>query len=364
MTTKESSSKENNKPAGFKSIMSALKPIRDWLKGSNTQNIIYQTPSISTPTIHHRRPTPIVEDTLLGLDCESNNNVQRDEFEEHFKRSAKSRMSMPIMHNQPANRVLSSTINRRNLPPVYSQHHLTPTHRQSMIYNIPQTQSLGHIYLQHKGETKQANLPNELTALDTIRALFVCAFPNILTMEYMSQPHVKIYIYNPRCNIFYELHNVTDVKHESVLRIHQSDPFPSGLHSVSQSNLHQLQNMQQHLPPSIHQYQTQHMPSIQQQQHHLLTPLQQNQQPQSQQQVFQSSPYQASVHFQSQIPPPKPRRMIPMVPNGLQSNHSSFIYGVPPLPSVTPQSQISINQQHHQMQTNNNNGMIYDTLRQ
>ena len=190
-----------------------------------------------------RRHTPTVD---AAVPMDDINGSLTDGVEEQFKRTAKARMSLPIMQQNKLRRQAYMQLQKRGQQ---------------------QAQSLGHIYLQHKGETKQANLPNELTALDTIRALFVCAFPNMLTMEYMSQPHVKIYIYNPSCNIFYELCDIDDVKHESVIRIHQSDPIPA----------------------LAQQY---HRPLMAQ-----------------------------------QVPPPKPRRMIPV--DGLQPS-PNVIYGLTP----------------------------------
>lgn len=147
--------------------------------------------------------------------------------EDHFSRSARSRMSLPIMQHNTLRRQVYSQIQRRG---------------------PPMPRSLGHIYLQHMGETKQVNLPNELTTIDTIRALFVCAFPHMLTMEFMSQSHVKIYIYNPNCNIFYELSDIEDVRHESVLRIHQSDPLLA-LHQYYHTPINMMPRM--HTPPRV-----------------------------------------------------------------------------------------------------------------
>lgn len=250
--TKESS-KENNKSAGFKTLINVLRPIRDWLMMANT----------SPP---RRRHTPHIVTNGFGTldDLNGPAVVNRGvEVEEHFKRSAQNRMSLPILQQQQntLRRQAYSQLQRRGQPPA---------------------RSLGHIYLQYNCETKQANLPNELTAIDTVRALFVCAFPNMLTMDYMSQPHVKIYIYNPSCNIFYELRDIDDVKHESVLRIHQSDPILA----LPQYHMRAAQALPPLPPPP-------------------------------------------------QIPPPKPRRMIPV--NGLQSS-PNVIYGhlTAPNPQYAP----------------------------
>lgn len=305
--TKENNSIKENKSANFKTWISVLKPIRDWLRSSNSQNVHpnlisrpsfaqnQQPPKLSPPphqqytqvnnhsynvTPSRQRHTPIVNesglvtmDDLSGTIVEPGNTVVQ---EEHFKRNAKARMSLPIM--QQRNEM------RRQ---AYSQ--LQWRGQQEQIY-----QSLGRIYLQYNGETKQANLPNELTAIDTIRALFVCAFPNLLSMSFMSQPHVKIYIYNPSCNIFYELYDICDVKHESVLRIHQSYPI------------------YQTLPPPQYQHHTMRH----------ITP----------------SPG---------IPPPKPRRMV--ATNELHQSRPNVIYEIP-AQALNRSSNVSTPLQFHQNQ--------------
>lgn len=246
--TKEST--KENKSAGFKTLISVLRPIRDWLMMANTA--AGPGPSPSPP---RRRHTPHIVTNGFGAldDLNGSAAVNRGLVEEHFKRTAQNRMSLPIMQQQQntLRRQAYSQLQRRGQQPA---------------------RSLGHIYLQYNCETKQANLPNELTAIDTVRALFVCAFPHMLTMEYMSLPHVKIYIYNPSCNIFYELRDIDDVRHESVLRIHQSAPILA----LPQYQMRAVQSLPQPPPPPP-----------------------------------------------PQIPPPKPRRMIPV--NG---RHSVFV--VPP----------------------------------
>ena len=55
---------------------------------------------------------------------------------------------------------------------------------------------LGLVFLVYRGETKRAVLPNEITSLDTVRALFVRSFAKTLTMAYMDIPRVHIYIHD------------------------------------------------------------------------------------------------------------------------------------------------------------------------
>lgn len=64
------------------------------------------------------------------------------------------------------------------------------------------------VFLQYRSETKRALLPNEITSIDTVRALFVRSFPRQLTMAYLEGPNVKIYIHDASKDMFYELEDV------------------------------------------------------------------------------------------------------------------------------------------------------------
>ncbi|KAL0627500.1 Sickle tail protein-like protein [Plecturocebus cupreus] len=65
------------------------------------------------------------------------------------------------------------------------------------------------LYLQYGDETKQLRMPNEITSADTIRALFVSAFPQQLTMKMLESPSVAIYIKDESRNVYYELNDVS-----------------------------------------------------------------------------------------------------------------------------------------------------------
>ncbi|XP_011495092.1 PREDICTED: uncharacterized protein LOC105360018 [Ceratosolen solmsi marchali] len=86
---------------------------------------------------------------------------------------------------------------------------------------------LGLVFLQYRNETKRALLPNEITSIDTVKALFVRSFPKQLTMEYLDSPHVKIYIHDSNKDMFYELEDLRshlrDIRDRSVLRLFESD---------------------------------------------------------------------------------------------------------------------------------------------
>ncbi|XP_039281035.1 coiled-coil domain-containing protein AGAP005037 isoform X6 [Nilaparvata lugens] len=84
----------------------------------------------------------------------------------------------------------------------------------------------GLVFLQYRSETKRALLPNEITSIDTVKALFVRSFPKQLTMEYLDSPHVKIYIHDSSKDMFYELEDLRshlrDIRDRSVLRLFES----------------------------------------------------------------------------------------------------------------------------------------------
>ncbi|XP_042235475.1 uncharacterized protein LOC121875141 isoform X13 [Homarus americanus] len=93
---------------------------------------------------------------------------------------------------------------------------------------------LGLVFLQFRGETKRALLPNEITSLDTVKALFVRSFPNQLTMQYLDLPSVKIYIHDSNKDMFYDLEDLggtcfisrrleRDIRDRSVLRVFEGE---------------------------------------------------------------------------------------------------------------------------------------------
>ncbi|XP_054711161.1 coiled-coil domain-containing protein AGAP005037-like [Uloborus diversus] len=84
--------------------------------------------------------------------------------------------------------------------------------------------TLGLVFLQYRSETKRALLPNEITTLDTVKALFVRSFPKQLTMEYLDSPNIRIYIHDPTKDMFYELEDLRDIRDRSVLRIYEQEP--------------------------------------------------------------------------------------------------------------------------------------------
>ncbi|XP_071040796.1 coiled-coil domain-containing protein AGAP005037 isoform X4 [Parasteatoda tepidariorum] len=100
-----------------------------------------------------------------------------------------------------------------------------------------QERPLGLVFLQYQSETKRALLPNEITSMDTVRALFVRSFPKQLTMEYLDSPHIRVYIHDPAKDMFYELEDLRDIRDRSVLRIYEQDVNGGGVYSTYDQDL-------------------------------------------------------------------------------------------------------------------------------
>lgn len=67
----------------------------------------------------------------------------------------------------------------------------------------------GLVFLIFGDETKRGLLPNEVTQLDTVRALFVRSFPDKLSMQlFESRPQLKIYIQDQKSGVFYQLEDL------------------------------------------------------------------------------------------------------------------------------------------------------------
>ena len=122
----------------------------------------------------------------------------------HFKRASRLRASLPVMR--------SSSTAASSAP---------PTTRVPLASH--DNRSLGLVFLQFRTETKRTLLPNELTSMDTVRALFVRAFPRVLTMNYLDSRNVRIYIHDSAKDVFYELEDLRQVRDRSVLRIYEQD---------------------------------------------------------------------------------------------------------------------------------------------
>ncbi|CAM2716065.1 unnamed protein product [Rotaria socialis] len=87
--------------------------------------------------------------------------------------------------------------------------------------NNLKSSSLGLCFLICGDETKKVLLPSYISCIDTLKALFVRAFPQHLTMKHMDADDVRLYIREPDKDIFYQLEDMSDVKDRSVLKVVQ-----------------------------------------------------------------------------------------------------------------------------------------------
>ncbi|XP_024135343.1 sickle tail protein homolog isoform X13 [Oryzias melastigma] len=102
--------------------------------------------------------------------------------------------------------------------------------------NQTKDRSLGVLYLQYGDETKQIRMPNEITSIDTIRALFVSAFPQQLTMKMLESPSVAVYVKDDMRNMYYELADVRNIADHSCLKVYHKDPAQAFSHGPRPAN--------------------------------------------------------------------------------------------------------------------------------
>ncbi|KAL7373322.1 hypothetical protein ABVT39_003759 [Epinephelus coioides] len=102
--------------------------------------------------------------------------------------------------------------------------------------NQTKDRSLGVLYLQYGDETKQIRMPNEITSIDTVRALFVSAFPQQLTMKMLESPSVAVYVKDDMRNMYYELTDVRNITDHSCLKVYHKDPAQAFSHGPRPAN--------------------------------------------------------------------------------------------------------------------------------
>lgn len=66
----------------------------------------------------------------------------------------------------------------------------------------------GVLYLQYGDETKQIQVSSGVSSLDAVRALFVKAFPQQLTLKLLQSPNTVICIKDSSRNSYYGLEDV------------------------------------------------------------------------------------------------------------------------------------------------------------
>ncbi|XP_061586872.1 sickle tail protein homolog, partial [Cololabis saira] len=86
---------------------------------------------------------------------------------------------------------------------------------------------LGVLYLQYGEETMQVQMPPEISSLDSVRALFVLAFPHQLTMKMLQSPNMAICIRDTGRHLYYDLDDLDDLRNvasHSFLKAYHRDP--------------------------------------------------------------------------------------------------------------------------------------------
>ncbi|XP_072566815.1 sickle tail protein homolog isoform X15 [Paramormyrops kingsleyae] len=102
--------------------------------------------------------------------------------------------------------------------------------------NQTKDRSLGVLYLQYGDDSRVMRMPNEITSGDTIRALFVSAFPQQLTMKMLDSPSMAIYIKDDMRNVYYELSDVRNITDHACLKVYHKDPVHAFSHSPRPAN--------------------------------------------------------------------------------------------------------------------------------
>ncbi|XP_053092156.1 sickle tail protein homolog isoform X4 [Pangasianodon hypophthalmus] len=102
--------------------------------------------------------------------------------------------------------------------------------------NQTKDRSLGVLYLQYGDDTKQIQMPNEITTVDTVQALFVSAFPQQLSMKMLESPSTAIYVKDDMRNMYYELSDVRSITDQSCLKVYHKDPAHAFSHAARPSN--------------------------------------------------------------------------------------------------------------------------------
>ncbi|MCJ8744749.1 hypothetical protein PDJAM_G00122110 [Pangasius djambal] len=102
--------------------------------------------------------------------------------------------------------------------------------------NHTKERSLGVLYLQYGEETKQILMPNEVSSADTVRALFVSAFPQQLTLAMLESPNMAIYMKDHVRNVYHELADVRNITPHSYLKVYHKDPNQAFNHNSRNNN--------------------------------------------------------------------------------------------------------------------------------
>ncbi|TTQ07468.1 Sickle tail protein [Bagarius yarrelli] len=102
--------------------------------------------------------------------------------------------------------------------------------------NQTKDRSLGVLYLQYGDETKQIRMPNKISTVDTVQALFVSAFPLQLSMKMLESPSTAIYVKDVIRNMYYELSDVRSITDQSCLKVYHKEPAHAFSHAPQPVN--------------------------------------------------------------------------------------------------------------------------------
>ncbi|KAL6489268.1 hypothetical protein MHYP_G00030090 [Metynnis hypsauchen] len=102
--------------------------------------------------------------------------------------------------------------------------------------NQTKDRSLGVLYLQYGDDMKQIRMPNEITSADTVRALFVSAFPQQLSMKMLESPSTAIYVKDDMRNMYYELSDIRSITDQACLKVYHKDPVHAFNHGARPNN--------------------------------------------------------------------------------------------------------------------------------
>ncbi|CAF0714137.1 unnamed protein product [Brachionus calyciflorus] len=169
----------------------------------------------------------------------NNNNNNKNEIPNEFIKNLKKQVGPEISSTIKNERL--SAINGTNLHPLnninYQQTFVkTPARRDSC---------LGLCYLIYGPETKRTLLPSQVTGIDTVKALFVRAFADKLTMNYLDdEQSVKIYIKDQAKDLFYQVDDISDIKDKCVLKLVEITKPNNSTSSQPSNTLVQKSNQQ------------------------------------------------------------------------------------------------------------------------
>jgi hypothetical protein len=106
---------------------------------------------------------------------------------------------------------------------------------------------LGIVFLIYRGETKRALLPNEITSIITVKALFVRSFNKALTLDYLDSPRVNIYMHNNSKDLFHELLDLRDIRDRTILKVFEADSSGRGPGGLGPVGLPPITNAEEYL---------------------------------------------------------------------------------------------------------------------